>query len=108
MQPGYHSYLGDFNGALGYLGSDRISSEPNDRGRLILEFLNFFNLKTVNFDSVCTGPTDTFFSLDGRFSSAIDLIVVPRALIPYVITLGLGFGKRGRNLSDHVLVAVSI
>ena len=42
-------------------------------GRLIVEFLNFFNLKAVNFDSVYTGPTDTFFSFDERFSSAIDL-----------------------------------
>ena len=71
--------LAEFSGALGYFGGDRISSEPNDRGRLILEFLNFFNLKAVNFDSVCTGLTDTSFSFDGRFSSAIDLIVVPRA-----------------------------
>ena len=75
--------LGDFNGALGCLGGDRISSEPKDRGRLIQEFLNFFNLKAVNFDSVCAGLTDTFFSFNGRFSSAIDLIVVPRALISF-------------------------
>ena len=99
--------VGDFNGALGYLGGDRISSEPNDKGRLILEFLNFFNLKAVNFDSVCTGPTDTFFSFDGRFSSAIDLIVVPRALIPY-FNWAYVFQKEAENLSDHVPVTVSI
>ena len=84
-----------------------ISSEPNDRGSLFLEFLNFFNLKAVNFDSVCTGPTDTFFSFDGQFSSAIDVIVVPRALIPYV-NWAYVFEKEAENLSDHVPVAVSI
>ena len=30
--------LEDFNGALGYLGGDRISSEPNARGELINDF----------------------------------------------------------------------
>ena len=88
--------LGDFNGALGYLGGDRISSEPNDRERLILESLNFFNLKAVTFDSVCTGPTDTFFSFDGRFSSAIDLIVVPRALI--LMLIGPMFLKKRQKI----------
>ena len=99
--------LGDFNGALGYLCGERISSEPNDRGRLILEFLNFFNLKAVNFDSVCTGPIDTFFSFDGQFSSAIDLTLVPRALIPYVNWAYVS-EKEAENLSDHVPAAVSI
>ena len=89
------------------LGGDRISSEPNDRGRLILGFLNFFNLKAVNFDSVCTVPIDTFFSSDGQFSSAIDLIVVPRALIPNV-NWAYVFEKEAENLSDHVPVTVSI
>ena len=52
--------LGDFNGSLGYLGGDRISSEPSARGELINEFLNYFNLFAVDLDNICSGPLDTF------------------------------------------------
>ena len=76
-------------------------------GRLILEFLNFFSLKAINFDSVCTGATDTFFTFDGQFLSVIDLVVVPGALIPYVNWAHV-FEKVAENLSDHVPVVVSI
>ena len=62
--------LGDFNGSLGYLGGDRISSEPSARWELINEFLNYFNLFAVNLDNIFTGPLDTFYSDDGLSSSA--------------------------------------
>ena len=64
-------------------------------------------VKAVDFGGVCTGPTDTFFSFDGRVLSAIDLVVVPRALIPYV-NWAYVFEKEAENLPDHVPVAVSI
>ena len=99
--------LGDFNGSLGYLGGDRISSEPNARGELINEFLNYFNLFAVNLDNICTGPLDTFCSDDGLSSSAIDLIVVPRSLSQYINWVYV-FGKDCENYSDHLPIALSI
>ena len=79
----------------------------NTTANCILIQLARIQLNLDIFDSVCTGPTDTFFSFDGRFSSAIDLIVVSRALIPYV-NWGYVFEKEAENLSDHVPVAVFI
>ena len=99
--------LGDFNGALGYLRGDRISSEPSARGKLINEFLNYFNLFAANLDNVCSGPLDTFYSDDGLSSSAIDLIVVPRTLLQY-INWAYVFEKDCVNLSDHLPIALSI
>ena len=93
--------LGDFNGALGYLGDDRISSEPSARGKLINEFLNYFNLFAANLDNICSGPLDTFYSDDGLSSSAIDLIVVPRTLLQYINWVYV-FEKDCVNLSDHL------
>ena len=99
--------LEDFNGSLGYLGGDRISSEPNARGELINEFLNYFNLFAVNLDNICTGPLDTFYSDDGLSSSAIDLIAVPRSLSQY-INWAYVFEKDCENYSDHLPIALSI
>ena len=99
--------LGDFNGALGYLGGDKISSEPTARGKLINEFLNYFNLFAANLNNVCSGPLDTFYSDDGLSSSAIDLIVVPRTLLQYINWVYV-FEKDYVNLSDHLPIALSI
>ena len=99
--------LGDFNGSLCYLGGDRISSEPNVRGELINEFLNYFNLFAVNLDNICSGPLDTFYSDDGLSSSAIDLIVVPRSLSQY-INWAYVFEKDCENYSHHPPIALSI
>ena len=76
--------IGDFNGALGYLGGNQICSEPNQCGKLIDEFFNYFNLSTVNPDKSCAGPLETFYADSGTSSSAKDLIVVPRALTQYI------------------------
>ena len=74
--------LEDFSGALGYLGGDSISSESNATGELKNEFFNYFNLFTVNLINIIySSPLDTFYSEDGLFLSAIDLIVVPRSLL---------------------------
>ena len=98
--------LVDFNGALGYLGGDRISSEPRAREELINDFLNYFNLFAVNLDNVCSGPLDTFYSDDGLSSSAIDLIVVPRTLLQY-INWAYIFEKDCDKFSDHLPIALS-
>ena len=98
---------GDFNGALGYLGSDRISSDGNARGQLINEFLNYFNLFAVNLDNICSDPLDIFCSDDRLSSSAIDLIVVPRSLLQY-INWAYVFEKNCDNFSDRLSIALYI
>ena len=99
--------IGDFNGALGYLGGNRICSEPNQRGKLIDEFFNFFNLSAVNLDKSCAGPLETFYADSGTSSFAIDLIVVPRALTQYINWTRV-FDREAENLSDHIPIAISV
>ena len=54
---------------------DTRNEDFNDRGRLILEFLNFFNLKGVNFHSVCTGPLILSSVLMGDFHQLLILLL---------------------------------
>ena len=96
----------DFNGSLGYLGGNRICSEPNQQGKLIDEFFNFFNLSAVNLDKSCAGPLETFYADSGTSSSTVDLIVVPRALTHY-INWTRDFDREAENLSDHIPIAIS-
>ena len=98
--------IGEFNRALGYLGGNRICSEPSQRGKLIDEFVNFFNLSTVNLDKSCAGPVETFYADSGTSSPAIDLIVVPRALTQYINWTRV-FDRKTENLSDHIPIAIS-
>ena len=96
----------DFNGALGYLGGNRICSEPNQRGKHIDEFFNFFNLSAVNLDKSCAGPLETFYADSGTSSSAMDLIVVPRVLTQYINWTRV-FDREAEKLSDHIPIAIS-
>ena len=98
--------IGDFNGALGYLGGNRICSEPNQRGKRIDEFFNFFNLSAVNLGKSCACPLETFYADSGTSSSAIDPIVVPRALTQYINWTRV-FDREAENLSDHIPIAIS-
>ena len=50
----------DFNGALGCLGGNRICSEPNQRGELIDEFFNFFQLVCCKSEQILCRPIGNF------------------------------------------------
>ena len=65
---GVVTIMGDFNCHLGHLCGGRSTSNPDDRGKLIHDFLNHFSLFPVNLDDCCTGPIETFRTDDGRHS----------------------------------------
>ena len=73
---------------------------------IIDEVFSFFNLSAVNLDKSCAGPLETFYADSGTSSSAIDLIVVPRALTQYINWTRV-FNREAENLSDHIPIAIS-
>ena len=66
--------MGDCNGGLGNSLGDKSTHEPNQHGRKLLEFADYFNLRPVNLLGSCGGPTDTFLSHCGRYRSTFDYI----------------------------------
>ena len=50
--------------------------EPNVRGKLLIDFANFFNVLPANLLSSCSGPLETYISHCGRFRSTIDYILL--------------------------------
>ena len=58
---GYVIVMGDCNSDLGNSLGDKNTGEPNQRGRKLLEFADYFNVCPVNLLGSCGGPTNTFF-----------------------------------------------
>ena len=59
---GYPIVPGDLNGDLGLGNSldEKGTKEPNERGRLLLNFADYFNVCPVNLLSLCEGPLVTY------------------------------------------------
>ena len=104
---GVVTIMGDCNCHLGHLCSGRSTSNPDDRGKLIHDFLNHFNLFPVNLDDHCTDPEETFRTDDGKHSSTVDFIFIPLALSNSVVKACV-FDWDAENLSDHIPVEVCI
>ena len=66
---GFVIVLGDVNGDFGNCLGVRGKKEPNVRGKLLIDFANFFNVCPVNLLSSCSGPLETYISRCGRFRS---------------------------------------
>ena len=71
---GYPVVLGDLNGDLGNSLGEIGTKEPNERGRLLLNFADYFNVCPVNLLSLCEGPLVTYNSFCGKYRSTIDYI----------------------------------
>ena len=72
--------LGDLNGSLGLMEGSRLCAGPqNERGKLLLEFMENFTLFATNSDCQCTGPLETFRFDDGRHKSTVDYIILPKS-----------------------------
>ena len=69
---GFVIVMGDLNGDLGSSLGDKGTKEPNDRGLLLCDFANFFNLSLVNLLSTCNGP----WSLISRIAGDIALQLI--------------------------------
>ena len=56
---GYVIVMGDSNSDLGNSPGNTSTREPNQRGRKLLDFADYFNLCPVNLLGSCDGPTPT-------------------------------------------------
>ena len=90
--------MGDFNGDLG---------KPNQRGRKLLEFADYFNLCPVNLLGSCGGPTNTFFSHCGRYRVTLDYIFVPNCLFNEICSAKI-FDLCTEDISDHLPIMVKL
>ena len=72
--------LGDLNGSLGLMeGSRPFAGPQNERGKLLLEFMENFTLFATNLDCQCTGRLETLSFDDGRHKSTVDYIILPKS-----------------------------
>ena len=97
---GFVIVLGDVNGDFGNCLGVRGKKEPNVRGKLLIDFANFFNVCPVNLLSSCSGPVETYISHCGRFHSTIDYILLPNYLRNKII-MSKTFDFDADNTSDH-------
>ena len=74
---GFVIIFGDFNGDLGNSLGDKGKKEPNDRGLLLLDFADFFNICPVNLLKQCKGTLESFNSHYRRYHSTLDYIFLP-------------------------------
>ena len=98
--------MGNCNDDPGNSLCDKSTREPNQRGRKLLAFANYFNLCPVNLLGSRGGPTNTF-SLCGRYRSTLDYIFVPNCLFNEI-----GFAKTFdlcvENTPDHLPIMVKL
>ena len=97
---GYPIVLGDLNGDLGNSLGEKGTKEPNERGRLLLTFADYFNVCPVNLLSLCEGPLVTYNSFCGKHRSTIDYIFLPNCLQDKII-FARTFDFDVDNTSDH-------
>ena len=73
----------------------------------MLEFADYFNLCPVSLFGTCGGPTDTFFSLCGRYRSTLDYIFVPNCLFNEIRSAKT-FDLCTENTSDPLPIMVKL
>ena len=74
---GFVILLDDFNGDLENSLGDKGKKKPNDRGLLLLDFANFFNICPINLLIRCKGPLESYNSHCGRYKSTLDYVFLP-------------------------------
>ena len=89
--------LGDFNGHLGFIGMQ----EQNWKGRMLLDFIERWNLVLLNGDEACTGEITR---IQGDQRSAIDFKIVNQALYKFFQSMSIDENKEKFDLSDHCLM----
>ena len=103
---GFVILLGDFNGDLGNSLGDKGKKDPNNRGLLLLDFANFFNICPVNLLKQCKGPLESFNSHCGRYHSTLDYIFLPNCLLNNIDSPET-FDQDVNNTSDHLPILVN-
>ena len=97
---GYPIVIGDLNGDLGNSLVEKGAKEPNEQGRLLLNFADYFNVCPVNLLSLCEGPLATYNSFCGKYRSKIDYIFLPNRLQDKIV-FARTFDFDVDNTSDH-------
>ena len=92
--------LGDMNGHIGILGEQ----EEDRNGRMILNWVNDFNLVMLNMDERCKGKY-TWCANDRK--SVIDYMLVNGRMYNRLIGLEIDEEKENIDLSDHNLMQAS-
>ena len=92
--------MGDLNGDLGNSLGDKGLKEPNESGKLLLDFANYFNLCPINLLTICNGPLETYFSHCEKYRSTIDCTFLPDCLQNSIL-MSKTFDLDIDNTSDH-------
>ena len=88
-------------------GSRPCAGPQNERGKLLLKFMENFTPFATNVDCQCTCPLETFSFDDGRHNSTVDFIILPKSF-SHSIKASSVYLWESDNLSDHVPVGVTI
>ena len=99
--------MGDLNGDLGNSLGDKGLKELDERGKLLLDFANYFNLCPINLLTICDGPLETYFSHCGKYRSTTDCIFLPNCPLNSIVmskTFDLDIDKT----SDHQPVTAKL
>ena len=99
--------MGDFNAQVRNIGGTRRFGHLNNRGKKLIEFLDFFNLILLNLSELACGPLHTFMSDDERNKPVFDFIIFPATFISKVFSCKEGEWKCDL-LSDHVPISASL
>ena len=84
-----------------FILGDKSKKEPNDRGLLLLDFANFFNICPINLLRSCEGLLESYNSHCWRYHSALDYIFLPNCLLNNVDSAET-FELDVDNTSDHL------
>lgn len=89
--------LGDFNGHLGFLGTQ----ELDRNGKFVIELMEYYNLILINGDDRCVGETTRE---ENGHKSAIDFVLVSSAMYRSFTDMKIDEEKNKFDLSDHCLL----
>ena len=99
--------LGDFNGDLGNSLGDKDKRVPDDRGLLLLDFDNFFNICTIDLLRRCKGPLESYNSHCRRYHLNLDYISLPNCLLNNIESAET-FELDVDNTSEHLPILVNL
>ena len=91
--------IGDFNGHL-----EELDGRKDDKnGKMVKEWINEFDLMLMNGDEKCEG---TFTREQGNLKTAIDMVMVNRALYDKCKGMKIDEEKDVIDISDHNLISI--
>ena len=89
--------MGDFNGHVGFIGHQKADAE----GEMVLRWVNDYGLILLNGDERCNGT----YTWEARGQkSAIDFIIVNRAMYRYFSSMNIDENRLITDISDHNLI----